>query len=168
VFGVWCLRIGRRADYATFTTLGPSTSSFGCTPRPGSVLAVMKSFARRGAPSAVLTVTQLLESRHLSRKIPAGDIDPGLHIRMSRESGVHESVEFREFARIVADQMWPALFQSPSNSFRIRCKIERPERTDFAVTDQSVIGTIPSSIVPDLRSSSGRRLAAYRRPETDK
>ena len=44
-------------SYSTTTTGAPSTSIFGAMPRPGAAFADMKPSTRRGAPSAVGTVT---------------------------------------------------------------------------------------------------------------
>ena len=47
----------RMGSHSTTSTGLPSTSILGVMPRPGRVLEAMRPLTRRGAPSAVLTVT---------------------------------------------------------------------------------------------------------------
>ena len=49
--------IGKQDGQDISSTAAPSTSRRGTTPRPGAVDAAMRPLTRRGAPSAMLTVT---------------------------------------------------------------------------------------------------------------
>ena len=79
-------------------------------------------------------------SGNLPEDIPAGDIDSGLHIRMPLHGGIHELVQLAELRRVMPNQMWSQFGDSSSNSGSVSWQVERPEWTNFAMTDHTFVG----------------------------
>src|SRR5215207_4704287 len=80
------------------------------------------------------------QSRDLSEDIPACDVDTTFHIRMPFERGVHRTVELRELARILADEVRSELAQAGAHALGVRGKVERTKGADFSVTGTPVVG----------------------------
>ena len=82
---------------------------------------------------------------------------PALHVRMPLERGIHAVVQFRQLARIFAEQMRPEFAQPGAHAFRISRQIKRPERTHLPVAHQARI-----RFHPDDRAVKDRHRFATR------
>ena len=56
---------------------------------------------------------------------------------MAFQRGVHRAIQLHELARVFADDVRPQLAQPRAHALGVGGKIERPERTDFAVADDA-------------------------------
>ena len=107
---------------------------------------LLRRFLRDGAIEMhVLAVTPAEQFAHghssrLAEDIPARDVEAALHVGMALESGVHRAVELHELARIFTEQVRPEFAQTSAHAFRVGRQIERPERTDLAVADETGVG----------------------------
>src|SRR5438105_4910308 len=79
----------------------------------------------------------------LAEDIPTGHVNAAFDIRMSLEGGVHFVIELCDLARVFAQEVRPQFTQSSAYSFAVGRKIERTQRTHFAITNRTRIGLDP-------------------------
>ena len=74
-----------------------------------------------------------------TQEVPAGHVDTGFDVGMAEQGPIHDQIDLADFARIGADQMRGKLGHTGAHAGPIGRQIERPKRTDLAITGDALV-----------------------------